>query len=88
MGAETFKTYYLLALVKPYQQKVILYVTLHEAFVFARERMGRVFRRYWFAFFKQLGKIPQCVNFLGLVFVSFEVFTKLCAIPNLLHDRE
>ena len=46
MRSETHKPYGVCSLVYPYQQKIILYVALHTAFVFAMQFVRAIFNRY------------------------------------------
>ena len=87
VSADALKANDLLAFIIPNKEEIAFYMTFHEALVLARERMREIFWRDRPPLFQHLGKSSQRINFLWLVFVSFEVLAELCAISNLLPHR-
>ena len=86
MSAEADKLNDVSLLVEPYQQEVTLDVTFHAALVLSRKHVRLILRRDGLFVPKHLKNHFQGIQVLGLVLISFKVFSILSGRLEILHS--
>ena len=74
MCAEAYQFYDIGFFVNPYQQEIILNMTLHETLQLAGKHMGFIRGWYSTALFQVLQHLLQRCDFRGLVLIALQVF--------------